>query len=287
MDFDNMMTYAEKENEVLEFENLELATEFSREEATVPVFFMPCDGPKNKLHNSLVKTTEEPFMGAVFPFCNMYIDFVGNEDSINKMAYAIMDQANALLVSNANIIFQNGLINEMSMLIKPENMPNIMGIYNTYIPYSFPNPAVIEVYEAIKKEYKNKNHDDVYMKNMVILFTKGRASITRYLSNEVYKFINEALMSGYADTAKILNHICGFNYDDDAYEYDPRTSLSICMTHLLDIANRDINKIMEIYEFILVNEFYRLTDLLNYAAKNKIELKSSNPCNFGGSFVEF
>lgn len=257
-----------EESAVLSFDKLRSKVNFSREEAIKPVFFMPGHLPDEMIE----RFEEEPFNAVVFPYCNMYIDFVGSEDSINKMASAIIDQAAAQFITNANIIFDSCFLKHLKSHVAEENVVKVMEIYNRRIPTAYANFTIIEVFENMKRYYAEENRNTEYMNSMVLLFTKSRAALARYLSNEVYKFLNEVIMLGYINTS---------SYVFEAYK---RQDISACNSVLsygimdfLSLAAGDIDRILEMFELILVNAFYRLTDLLDYARKNNIKLKPSYP----------
>jgi hypothetical protein len=264
---------------LLQFDHLGAEVKFSRENAIKPVFFIPGMDPDK----SLTVFNYEPFVNTVFPYCNMYMDFVGTEDSVNKMVLAIMDQANALFHTNINIIFNDGIIACLKLFVDPENLPNVMEKYNFFmsgIPADF---AMLEVFGNMKKQYKNENHNNEYIEDLVTLFTKSKAVISKRLADAIYRFLNDVMTSGYLNFEKGLKTLSIFKNDEGPDE----STFSMCMMYFLGMANEDLNKIMELYEFIIVNAFYRFSDLLNYAAKNNIDLKpprTGSP-NESGSFI--
>ena len=274
-------------NDNLHFDNLDASEKFTREKAIKPVFFVP--GPAYEAdNNNFLDRSSEPFSEVVLPSQLMCMDFTKTAKSIRGMASDIMSQAEALFNTNVNIIFDNNLLYHVtSLLTKEKYLPEVMAIYNKYIPRSFTKVPMINAFETMAMNYKNPNKNDEYLKVMVDMFTDTSASVSSFLGSNVYRFINESLTSGYLNPyakipyGDIIESIEGVEDDEELVyiirsnnpDYDSDESRYFVVTKaLLEIASFDLKRILEILELILVGAFYKFSDLLDYAVKNNIDM---------------
>lgn len=271
------------------FDNLDASEKFTREKAIKPVFFVPGAGYESDDNNFLDRSSE-PFSEVVLPEQLMCMDFTKTARSIRGMASDIMSQAEALFNTNVNIIFNDNLLYNVTSLLKKEKyLPEVMTIYNKYIPFSFTKVPMINAFETMAKNYKKQNKNDEYLKVMVDMFTDTSASVSSFLGSNVYRFINESLISGYLDPyakipyGDIIDTVEGVEDDDelvyiirsDNPKYNSDESRYFVVTKaLLEIASFDLKRILEILELILVGAFYKFTDILDYAAKNNIDMNN-------------
>lgn len=287
--YDLLKVNCDTNDDNLYFDNLDVNEKFTREKAIKPVFFVP--GPAYEAdNNNFLDRSSEPFSEVVFPSQLMCMDFTKTARSIRGMASDIMNQAEALFNTNVNIIFNDNLLYNVNSLLKKEKyLPEVMTIYNKYIPYSFTRVPMIHAFKTMVKNYKNPNRNDEYLKVMIDMFTDTSASVSSFLGSNVYRFINESLISGYLDPyakipyGDIIDTVEGVEDDDELVyiirsnnpNYNSDESRYFVVTKaLLEIASFDLKRILEILELILIGALYKFTDILDYAVKNNIDMSN-------------
>ncbi len=270
---ENFINFDKENNPVIKFDKLNAKYKF--DDPKKPVFFVPLD--KHLDTNNVIQTSFEPFDEVVYREADMYIKAVGNDSSIDTMRICIMSQASSIIMSNINIIFECGILEELKKFSYSEKYNFVI---QEYIETLNMNTILKHIESLIYDSFS-----DIYNYNtqraMVDLFCKFNVFISNELASNMYKFINNILIKEYIN----LNTLAIYAYkqsnhniissEDDADLLDS-SKFSIAMQYLLNGLCFDLNRILEISELSIVNAYYRLVDLTfvsNKICENTIEDK--------------
>ena len=253
----------------LEFPNLQAYVKLNN--IVEPLFFVPVNRFDDSLRN-MVQPADEPFNQVVFP--TMMDSFSINPDWINAHNFGTCytDAFICYLLSNYNIIFENGL----NKLFSTYMDPNIYGyIFNDTRRYAMISRFISTGYETVFEQFKEAVNQGLSV-DMTRLMFDSLADIKAYVADKLsfamYNYINDTLTSGNVD----IKGMFGFFAAEHEANYGKKLSddlvasagFSIVLQELLNVATEDIKRCVDMTEVLFVGYFYKLSELFNAVEKH-------------------
>lgn len=235
-----------------------------------PLFFVPVNRFDDSLKN-MINPADEPFNDVVFP--TMMDSFSINPDWANAHNFGscYTDAFICYLLSNYNIIFENGL----NKLFSTYMDPNIWGyIFNDTRKYDIISRYISTGYESVFEQFKEAVSQG-YSVDMTRLMFDSLADIKAYIADKLsfamYNYINDVLTSGNVDIKGLFDFFAaeheanyGKKLSDDLVA---SAGFSIVLQELLNVVTDDIKRCVDMTEILFVGYFYKLSDFFNTAEK--------------------
>ena len=247
---------------VVKYENSGISLD-TNEVVKTPIFFLPF---KEKIKG--ISTDQEPYTDVVNNYLNEYLKL--NNKCKNAYANATniyLQKFISITTSNINIILNNGLFHIMNNF-STNGYPVIRDL-NDIVPPHISGEITYAISNLVYDLMDNK----VSLQSAIV---EAQTIYSSKLSKWVYEIINESLNKGlinineYGKSISRENGIVINENVDGSTDVD-NSFYSLCLTTLLEFANRDIYYIMDAVEMGFVHLVYNLFDLKMLYSKNFIE----------------
>ena len=212
-----------------------------------PFFFLP----RGDGQNNMLTETIEPYTNIVKDSINSYYNFTG-EKSIMEYKLYQSSMFHDYLLSNINIILENGLLNFLNpfLNVSKKDIYDIWynNFYNQCIRLIIPD----------EQELIDSNKHPVADKILATVAT-NRVNVVEYVTKSYYEFINIIIMNGYVNVNKFGDYIkkeSGIKIDIS------RSYTSLCIQCALEMANYDIAQIAEYTDILTFHVIGNIIDFM-------------------------
>lgn len=260
----------ELESETIGFPSLNADIDFSKKKIIrQPVFFIPTKSPEVP---NVLQSNGEPFSEVAIPMAAYNMKFMGTESYFFSLEKSISDQCAAMILNNASIILNNGIITELDPFVI--NCEEFVHLINDEL-FLYTNSYYLVHCCMTSKQLRDAIINEDTTKTSVLLadaINRIKNNLAYTFSLNTHNFIRKVLIDRVIDIDRYFDTY--YRYTDHDTNIAP-DKFSVSMQMLLDTAIVDVNKITDISELAIVSAFYQISDAIVAANKLGIKFKSS------------
>ena len=225
-----------------------------------PIFFIPANEGRNGLANIV-----EPFKKVGIPTVREMYTIIQNDTAAYNFCHVLADQAIGTLLSNIDIIFQDGFFKVMRTFSRdPYTLVNLYNDAKSSIGVeSFMYKKLDNLFHSLVKANMTKD-DSLIRESMMVNLADFKGYMADTCCSVVYYIVNQIMNDVYTD----IDGLAGYFEAEGVtmvHDLGDQSKHSMCTQCSVMLSNRDIARIVEISELIFVGFFYNVNDIVHQA----------------------